>query len=168
MRTFIVLMFDKIIMKNNDNLVNATFTLNPPPNNRTVSVNLDVLFKKEIVKEQQRISILNSKDEEQKYLDHVVFSTSTDTCKLFNGNLGSFFGKVFMETFLDSALVDHHCPFRENHHLILKNWTFTENFLPPWHSLMRFKMEIGVFGTTKDKKGWQRLYFIEIFARFKK
>lgn len=163
------LKFDNVSTRSDFSLMNATFWVNTPPNDNSVSLNFDVIFLQETIREQLRIRITNAASDTDSTYSQEFLSTTVDTCKMMNGTLGSLFGKIVMENFWQGTTVDHKCPFAKDHYLKMRNWIVSDTFFPPFiGTARRFKVEINSFGMTKRKKGWQRLYLLEICGRYRR
>lgn len=155
-------------MKNNYNYANVSYWVNNTADGKSGLIHADVRFLIEITKEQQRVKIYAQVNENDTKLSHLVVSTPLDSCRMFKGVQMTFFSRVMMENFLKSLDSNISCPFKKESHFHLRNQMYSDNLLPPTTFEKHFKYEGEFFGMIPGKKGWNFLYSLNVFGRYKK
>lgn len=124
------------------------------------------MFFEEIIKQQYRIRVSVSADENDNEYKLTVFSTSINACDERKGKQKNQFMKIMIENSRDEYK-KFKCPFPKKIWCAINN-TVTDNFLPPMISEKRFKVRSEEYVVVKGSSKRQFSLFYEVYGRFKK
>jgi Protein of unknown function (DUF1091) len=147
-----------------EKLVNASFSVVTGPDNRSILYSQEIVYLHEAKNKQQRITLSMPVNDNDREYNKVIFSTTMDSCKQFQGVRSNFIMKLFMENF---NMTGFGCPFKTNVNYKITNLTCTENYVPPLPGV-KYKLEANCFGLLDEKKKWKALYRIAVYGQFKK
>lgn len=156
--------FDKVTQRCNYNYVNISFWIVNKPDSDVAILGYDVTYQQDIQTLQQRFKISLATDKDDQQYSQIVLAADVDICK----QLREKADRMNLETNKETISKELTCPFKKNLNLKSSNWTFTDALLPPMLNEQRFKVESHYFGTIEGKEGWQALYGIDVFGRFKR
>lgn len=148
--------------------MNASFRVSNSSDGESGILNFDVVFLKEILREQLRIKVYTQGDTKDKRYSHLLLSTPIETCKLNKGIFTTIVQRVVMENYFNSLNNNLTCPFAKNSHHKLTNCKITDHLIPPLSTEKLFKYETSSYGMLRGQRGWKNLYYFEIYGRVKK
>jgi Protein of unknown function (DUF1091) len=135
------------------------------PDNCSILYNQDIVYLNEVKTKQQRITLSIPVNDNDREYNKVIFSTTMDSCKQFQGVRSNIIMKLFMENF---NVTGCGCPFKTNVNYKVTNMTCTDTFMPPFPVVVRYKLEANCYGLLVGKKGLKALYGVTVFGQYKK
>jgi Protein of unknown function (DUF1091) len=148
-----------------EKLINASIKFYNTPEGDNLLYNQDIVYLVEVKSKQNRLKLSIPANENDREFTKVVFSTTLDTCKMFEGVRSNPVMKVFMENFNSKGFG---CPFKPDQSYKITNLSCSDNFLPPFPVEVKFILESNFYGLIAGKKGWQPLYGVKYSGRYKK
>lgn len=145
-----------------------TFAVSNTPNGKAGIMNQEMVYKQDMVGEQQRVKITVQAHPGDVEFTQVMFETTIDTCKLVKGILGTSFSRIMLENLQASLNTNYSCNRFKGLHYKVVNSTYTDTFLPPMPVEVKFKLVDKVFSSLVGKKGLIPIFTVDIFGRFKK
>ena len=159
--------FDKVTVNVDKNYTTAIWNISNTPDKQAGIFNYEVTFHQTIIKEQQRIKLSSMEGPSDRNYSHVVLSTYLDSCKVAQGVIPNFIGRIIFNDVNKKINVVYACPFVKDIKRRM-NSTVTDALLPPIPYEHKFRFEDNFYGIVNKKKGWVYLYGVKLYARVKK
>lgn len=170
MKVFILqdayLKLDNYTVKIDENYISSKFTFNRSDGNGIV-VNGENILKVDAQKLQHRIILSTPESKDDKEYSHILMTTTIDLCKIATVQTNMLV-RAFMQSYLRTSKNHFICPHPKNIPFKVTNLTLTDQLFPPMLTETKFKLNLTLYATIKDKKGWIFMYSRQVFISYKK
>jgi Protein of unknown function (DUF1091) len=164
-----VLKLDNFSIQVDERYMSSKYTYTDTSDGNGFVVNGEDTLKLDMEKVQQSITLSTPESINDKEYSHIFTTVTVDLCKLSTVQ-PNIIVRVLLQIFLNfsNSKIELICPPPKNAPLKITNLTITDQFFPPMSFETKFKLNLAIYATIKDRKRWIFLYSHELLMRYEK